>query len=290
MALRNLSEGVMYMQLEYWITRQDDLLDAHPETRWLIPRFRELRGEMSALRRDPAFRVAEANAAATAQDAIHDDDLRACYYGLFALEFRARTPEDKKRFKDAREVIFDGGLAMVNRAYSDEASEDILVLSRITGDIRRLLTDNMLGNESLAVLFDRWRAAAKQLGVLDAQRTEIEAEAKALSGTTYLALRKAWMDLVRAFRGSVALLPAPTRRVLSARLDEAEARADARAAARRARNAPGAIVDDPDGVLPEDGSAGRGDVDADLFDGIPGSMAPSDGSGATNAGGDGMVS
>jgi hypothetical protein len=43
--------------------------------------------------------------------------------------------------------------------------------------------------------------------VLDAQRTEIEAEAKALSGSSYLALRKAWMDLVRAFRGSVALLP-----------------------------------------------------------------------------------
>jgi hypothetical protein len=64
--------------------------------------------------------------------------------------------------------------------------------------------------------------------------------------------------------------------VLSVRLDEAEARADARAAARRARNAPGAIVEDPDGVLPEDGSAGRGDVDADLFDGGEGSMAPSE--------------
>ncbi|MCB9551216.1 MAG: hypothetical protein R3F65_11940 [bacterium] len=258
----------MYLQLDYWITRQRELLEAHDATRWLVTRFVDLRQEMVSLRRDPSYHIAEARAAVAAQDAIHDDDLRAGYYALLALEHRARTPEDKKRFKDARDRIFHGGLAMVNRAYADEASESLLVLSRIDGDVRRLLAANMLGDESLGVLFDRWREEARRLGELDAMRTEIEAQAKLVGGSSYLGLRKAWMELVRAFRSAVALLPAEPRHALSARLDEAEARADARAAARRARGAV-AVVDDPEGLLPEDGSAGRGEVDEDLFEDSP---------------------
>lgn len=268
MALRNLTEGVMYLLLDDWLQRHTEQLDAHDETRWFIERFTRLRGQMLRLRRDPKMHLAAAREAARAQDVLHDDDLRACFYGLLALEYRARDPVQKVAFRRARLRIFDRGLAMVNMSYADEAAETDLVLSRIDNGIRVLLHENMLGDTTLNELFDRWCDEARRLGELDSARTAVEAESKEASGPAYLALRKAWMELVRVFRSTVALLPEADQRPLLRRLDEAEARADARAAARRARGGEGTEgVADPDGVLPEDGSEGRGEADLDLFDG-----------------------
>lgn len=267
MALRNLSEGVMYLLLDDWLRRHRERLDAHDETRWLVERFTLLRDRIMLLRRDPKMKLAAAREAARAQDVLYDDDLRACFYGLLALEYRARDPEQKVAFRRARLRIFDRGLAMVNMSYADEAAETDLVLSRIDNSIRVLLHENMLGDTTLNELFDRWCDEARRLGDLDTERTVIEAESKEASGPAYLALRKAWMELVRVFRSTVALLPEAEQRPLLRRLEEAEARADARAAARRARGGADAEPVDPDGVLPEDGSEGRGEADLDLFDG-----------------------
>lgn len=271
MSLRNLTEGTMFAQLVYWLTRQRDVFLAHPALAWLIPVMQVLHDDFIALRRDPQARLDEAREAATKQDAVHDDLLRANYFLLMALEFWARDPDLKAEFRRARETLFDGGLAMVNRGYADEAAEADLVLSRIDDETRALLQAHAFADGTADTLFEAWRAEARRLGDLDAIRTEVEAEVKELRGSAYVALRTEWMKVVRAFLGSLELVPADVRRTLLARLQEAEARADARVAARRAANAARGVApaDDPSGVLPADGSEGRGEADEAVFGDVP---------------------
>lgn len=259
--LNNLTEGVMYMLLVYWLGPLRPLLEGEPSLRWFLERFESLRGDMQTLRRNPQAAIEAARLAATRLDLLHDDRLRALWFALLALELAADDPARRAKFKDARERILDRGLKMVNASYVDEAAEADLVMGRIDAEVLDVLRGAGFDQGTALDLFEAWRAAARELGEVDRARTRIEIEFTTNERGAYTRLRGEWMKAVKAFRMMVSLVDPHTAGLLTEKLDEMEKRADVRVALRRAQS--GAAADEPEGegegesIFPADGSDGR---------------------------------
>ncbi len=275
--LSNLSEGVMYMLLVYWLGPLRRLIEEQPSVAWFVTRFEELQDGMQTLRRNPQAAVEAARAAATKLDLLHDDRLRAIWYGLLALELATEDADERARLKDARERILDRGLKMVNASYVDEAAEADLVMTRIDDDVLRLLAANGFGRGTMFDLFQSWREAGRELGEMDRERTRIEQDIATNARGAYSQLRGEWLRTVKAFRTMVSMLDPLTARLLTEKLDEMEQRADLRVAQRRAESgeAPlsGGVEQDeamageaaPE-LMPADGTDGRDVDDLDAAD------------------------
>lgn len=275
MSLRNLTEGNMYILLVYWLGPLREQIDGHPALRYFIEPFETLRDAFRSLRRDPRALVAAARLESTAADSRHDDRLRALWFAFIALEYAADDPEVREALRDARARVLDGGLPMVNRSYGDEAAEADLVMSRIDEHVIALMRAHGFGPGTLYDAFEAWRDAARELGEREYERSRVEHALAEQSGAGYSQIRGDWIQTVKAFRGVVALVEPTRQALLLGKLDEAEARADARVATRRASRGDAAATAAPDDadIFPEDGSTGRDELepeDAATLDEIEG--------------------
>ncbi len=292
--LANLTEGVMYMLLVYWLGPLRPLLDDEPSMRWFVPVFEDLHHQFRTLRRNPQAAVDAARQAAGVLDLIHDNRLRALWYVLVALELATDDDEEKARIKDARERILHKGLKMVNASYVDEAAEADLVLTRIDDDVLALLRAKGFDQGTVYDLFEAWREAGRALGESDRERTRIEAEIASTDRGAYARLRADWMKTVKVFRANLSMIDPQRAALLTEKLDEMEGRADARVAARRdgQSEAPEAPAEGDGAVFPADGTDGRAGEDdpdaAELAEGVddPGAVGDGGESNGPPAGGE----
>ncbi len=256
MTLRNLSNGAMITNTRYFIGALRADLDRHPTLSWALPLLEVILDDLVAVERDPRAELEVARQTATASDASFDDYTRGLYWlckGIAGI-LRARgAGTEASAIDDLRDALLPAGMAPVNWSYVEEAAE----ADRVEGRLLPRHRDIMARTSVLGVAFDalvgEWQASARELGEADRARTDIEADMIEVRAPALSRTRRRWMDLIQAMRAAGALLDAGEQARIFRKLDESEARADARVAARRAAGAT-SPEGDVDGTMPLDGS------------------------------------
>ncbi len=262
MAYRNLSQSSLITLTRYYTDPLRDQLLGHPPLAWAPAVLDVLLDDLVALEEDPREQAAAARADATAADARFDNLARTIYHLCKAYEALALAEGDIDRAGRGivlGRTLLPDGLKVVNWSYLEEAAEADRVEGRIDDADRALMGGMQVFGTTLSALVDQWQAAARDLGEADRRRTDIEADVAENHLPRMNRVRRRWMDTIRAMKAAAALLAPSEVDNIFRKLDEAEARADARVAARRAAGQPPAA--DVDGVLPLDGADVRAGAD-----------------------------
>ncbi len=262
MALRNLSQSSLITLTRYYTDPLREQLLGYPTLAWAPAVLDAILDDLVALEDDPRAQAAAARAEATAADGRFDNLARTLYYLCKAYEALALAEGDTERAGRAimlGRTLLPDGLHVVKWSYLEEAAEADRIEGRLNDDDRALMGGLQVFGTTLLALVAEWQAAARELGEADRRRTDIEADVAQNRLPQMNRVRGRWMDTIRAMRAAAALLAPSEVENLFRKLNEAEARADARVAARRAAGAAAADVDE---VLPLDGADVRAGEDA----------------------------
>lgn len=133
-------------------------------------------------------------------------------------------------------LLPDGISAAIHASYRAQAGYAALLRERLTPDVRDALAGIALRRGNLLERVEAWLAAAQRLGALEEERARLEAPEGASVGMQTAEARNGWVRVVNAFVSVAALaqLDESTDRLVFGPLRDAEARADQRAARRRA--------------------------------------------------------
>lgn len=143
--------------------------------------------------------LATLNERAAALDALHDHIARGLHAVLTGLaELSCDRPAEASRFLGARNELFPSGLAIVNRSYLDEAGEASLRDARLSPSSQHLLRDVVVHAVSLEQHLSAWRAAADELGKVEADRAKRAKDENAQSIASLGKARLAWIGATNA--------------------------------------------------------------------------------------------
>ena len=280
MRLNMLRPQAMLANSQAWLTDPAirDALQAHPLGRSILAEVEvvhDLLAGKLAERRQLEVTLERLGERLARTDHAHDRHARGLYWLLFALAEVAGSEEEAALYRDALALLFPTDLSIVNRSYVEEQGAVLETEKRITTEVRDLLARTMVNGQPLAVYYDRWIAAGKELGTHTRERDRLRSTV-ARNSEVGMSLdtnnaRFEWVRVGQLFLDIVSRLPLdePVRRCILAPLEQniAEALAS-RARANGSDELPDDIQQDGDDTA-SDRDGGAGDQD-DASD--PGSL------------------
>lgn len=173
-------------------------------------------------------------AEAVALDQVHDAVVGSLSRLLTAL---AELADDGPRYLHLRDRLLPQGVAGATQlTFEGEAGYAARLRARLTDATRAELAAISAGSRDLLAVVTDWLDAGDRLGELTRQQQALSLEGPAATPATVHAARLEWIRAVNALRGlaPVAGLKDEELSVLFTSLEQLEAKADARAARRRA--------------------------------------------------------
>ncbi|WP_437734949.1 hypothetical protein [Sorangium sp. So ce1335] len=199
-----------------------------------------------------------------AVDQVHDRKARGAHAVLTGFADLADDPEDAAIYLEIRDQLFADGLKFISASYSDEAGEVKLARDRLTPESKAALKALPTPGGNLLKAVQAWFAAGDELGKLDAQRVQLEAQDRPDQANPrggQLRARNRWIKVVRSVLQMLELEAADaetTRRLLAPLQREA-------AKAERRRSTGKADADGEESATPDPAGAGEPALD----DGAP---------------------
>jgi hypothetical protein len=181
---------------------------------------------------DPRLRALMAEAAQV--DAVHDR-LVSNVFGL--LTTLAGLDGDGGSYLRLRDALFPDGVAGATQiTYEGQAGFARRFRTRLTDSLRAELAGIRAGKVNLFDVVNESLDAADRLGVIGQEQQKLEAEAKPATPGAVQAARFNWIRAINGLRGvaPVADLTEEQHHAIFGTLDDVEAKADRRAASRRA--------------------------------------------------------
>lgn len=236
MALRDLSTASMVSITQAWVDpeRERPVFARYPR---LSPWIADIETAHSGLHEvqeticKTSPELAELNERAAFLDAEHDRKVRGLYDVLTGLASLTDSPGEAERFLTLRSELFPSGRSIVRRSYLDQAGEASLTESRLCDGSRELLRGIVVNGTPLVKHVEDWLRAARELGEVEAARTQRAQEEKARSMVSLGKARQAWIDAVKSVLYVVEREPSFTdedRRRLLGQLEAALAKAEAK--------------------------------------------------------------
>ncbi|WP_438018179.1 hypothetical protein WMF18_03455 [Sorangium sp. So ce315] len=194
-------------------------------------------------------------------DQLHDRKARGAHAVLTGFADLADDPEDAAIYLEIRDQLFADGLKFISASYSDEAGEVKLARDRLTPESKAALKALPTPGGNLLKAVQAWFAAGDELGKLDAQRVQLEAQDRQEPVDPrggQLRARNRWIKVVRSVLQMLELeaADAETTRRLLAPLQRETAKAE------RRRSSGKADVDAEESATPDPAGAGEPTSDA----------------------------
>ena len=199
---------------------------------------------------NPALK--ELSALATATDAVYDSLGRAVWDVLTAASLLG---DDGSPYLEVRDAMLPEGVAAATQiTYEGEAGFVQRLRARLTEPMRQQLSGIRVGERDLLGVVESWLDAGDRLGDLEQQK--VRATVQRPSVNTILEARLAWIRSINALRhlAPLAQLSDEDEQAIFGTLDDLEARADQRAARRKASS----IETDVAEEVEAEGSGGAG--------------------------------
>lgn len=181
--------------------------------------------------------IAQLDALLQAADFLHDRLVRGLFLILSGLIELADTDEEAQAWTRLRDRLFPEGLAINSRTWLEEGNAADGVFERLDAADLTLLDSLLPGGRTLLSIVERYRDAGRTLLEKDPERAAArEAQQRTGRGTLTQA-RNQFIQAVALMRTTIQFqsdLDPEIKTRLTAKLDELEKHADARAARRRA--------------------------------------------------------
>lgn len=134
-------------------------------------------------------------------DREHDRCSRVLYRALEASADIAEDPVVADKCREAMGVLHPNGLSVNQLSYTEQAGNTMRVAQRVTPDLRPLLAMTTLVGIPLDTVLDRWLAAGKKLGELQAERDTLNTDhdPNRVTPAILLDARNRWIGAANAF-------------------------------------------------------------------------------------------
>lgn len=248
MSLRNVSTQTMASISETWLSPKGTrpLIEAIAPAAALLPSLQKANDGLKKAQAQPQQvpeKLQEIQKKQTELDRLHDRKGRGKYLVLSGFAEIADDPELVSQLLALRDKIFDpaNGLRVLQASYAEEAGEVILLEERLDDEDRALLKKMPCPKGNLLDVHQARVTAGKKLGALEHEKNTLMSDLGGAPGEVMMPAdvqraRNAWIKAARALATIIDLddLDAATRAKILGPLEEAERKADARAAGKTA--------------------------------------------------------
>jgi hypothetical protein len=189
---------------------------------------------LTALPKAPDPRLAKLVEEAMAVDAVHDSLVNSVYGMLTGL---SGLSDDGSEYLELRSKLFPEGIAgAANITYEGQAGYAKRFRANLNGALESQLASISAGKKNLLEIVNEWLDAGDRLGQIGQQQQQIKADAAPAAPGAISEARFGWIRIINVLQSaaSVAPLSEAQRQAIFATLNEVEAKADQRAARRRA--------------------------------------------------------
>lgn len=158
------------------------------------------------------------NERAIALDAVHDRKARGLHAALSGFADLSDDPNESAELITLRDELLPSGRSIVNRSYLDQAGEASFVDSRLSLQSKARLQTTLAVGFPLATHVEAWKAAAFELGQVEAERVRLVKESKQATLVSLSKARNTWIAatnaLLYAIKGEKGMEEADRRRIL----------------------------------------------------------------------------
>ncbi len=137
----------------------------------------------------------------TELDVTHDRCSRSIHRTLSAVIDITDDPQKAAEYQRVMDTLHPSGLSVNVISYAEQAGNTLRITERVTPEIRQILATITLIGVSLETVLDRWLAAGKKLGSLQAERDTLntDQDPNRITAATIVDARNQWIRATNSF-------------------------------------------------------------------------------------------